>query len=60
MKLYYSLFPCTKLTKGLNTRSVTTNYIEENIDTKLMDLHLRKHFMNLTLKAREVNAKINE
>ena len=46
--------------KDLNIRPERTAHIEENIDTKLMDLGLREDFMNLTLKAREVKAKINE
>ena len=32
----------------------------ENIGTKLMDLSLREDFMNLTPKARDLKAKINE
>mgnify|MGYP006951410548 CR=1 FL=1 len=41
-------------------RPETTKCIEENIRTKLKDLGLKEGFMNLTSKAREVKAKINE
>ena len=34
--------------------------MEGNIGTKLRDFGLKKDFMNLTSKAREVKAKINE
>ena len=40
--------------------TLETNYIEENIGTKLMDLGLREHSMNLTPKASKLKAKTNE
>ena len=43
-----------------NIRSETVTYIEENTGTKLTDLGLREDFMNLTSKASEVKAKIND
>ena len=64
MKLYQSLSPCTKNNSkqitDLNIRSETINYIEEDTGTKLMGLGPREHFINVTPKAREVKAKINE
>ena len=50
----------SKWIKDLNIRPGTIKRIEENIGTKLKDLGLNEVFVNLTLKLREVKAKINE
>ena len=64
MKLNCCLSPHNKINskwiKDLNIRPETINCIEENIGTKLMDLGIREDFINLTSKAREVKAQINE
>ena len=52
------LTPCTKINS--NIRPETTKHMRENVSTRLMDLGLRGVFVNLTPKAREVKAKINE
>ena len=52
MNLDCYLSPYTKINsksiKDLNIRPETTQYIVENIGTKLMDLGCREDFMNLT------------
>ena len=50
----------TKWIKDLNIRPETIKCIEENIGTKLKNLGLKEDFVNLTSKATEVKAKINE
>ena len=49
----------SKWIRDLNITSETINYIEGNIGTKLTDFGMRKDFVNLTSKTREVKAKIN-
>ena len=50
----------SKWIKDLNGRSETMHCIEQSIGTKLIDLGLRKKFMNLTSEAKEAKAEINE
>ena len=50
----------SKRTDDLILKHEIRKYIEENTDTKLMDLENREYFIILTPKSREVKAKINE
>ena len=49
----------SKWIKDLDIR-FEAKYIKVNIDTKLMDLSLRKDFINLAQKPKEINTKVNE
>ena len=64
MKLDYYLIPYTKIhskcIKGLNIRSETLKFLEENRGSKLLDLDLGDDFLNLTPKAKATIAKMNK
>ena len=64
MKLDCCLSSHTKINskwiKDFNIGPETIKCIEENTGSKLKDFGLEEDFMNLTSKAREVKAKINE
>ena len=55
------LTPHTKTnSKWSKDLTIRLDYTERDIVTKLMDVGLRGVFVNLTPKAREVKAKLNE
>ena len=55
--LYMKITINSKWIKDFTVRLETTRYIEETIGTKLRDLDLRRIFVNLIPKAREVKCK---
>ena len=65
MKLEHSLTPYTEINskriKDLNIGAETIRLLEENIDRTLCDIHHSNiFFLDLFLKAKEIEAKINK
>lgn len=62
MKLNPNLTSCTKFSskwnKDLDIRPKTTEFLEESIGTKLLDIGLSNVFADLTPNAREIIIKI--
>ena len=63
MKLHPYLIPYTKINtkwiKDLIVRPETIKVIEENLDSKLLDISLRDDFLSLRPKGKVTKAKIN-
>ena len=58
MRKYHSDKKCgEKFLQASKENGLSIKCIEENIDTKLMDLGFREDFTNLTSKTREVKGK---
>ena len=64
MKLEYSLIPYTKINlklfKDLNVRHDTIKLLEENISETRFDINHTNIFLDQSLKAKEIKAKISK
>ena len=64
MKLEHSLTPYTEINskriKDLNIGAETIRLLEENIDRTLCDIHHSNIFLDLSLKAKDIKAKMNK
>ena len=64
MKLDHLLIPHTRINskwiKDLNVRPKTINILEENIDSKILDIAHRNFLSDISPQARETKEKINK